>query len=106
MAHLRTYILPLLEQHGVNLFFAGHDHFYERSRKGDMYFVTTGGGGATLYGTEDDPAQNPYSELVVSKHHYCVVEADKTSLRLTIYDVANQIIDRIALHSDKPVIAK
>lgn len=106
MAQLRTHVLPLLEQHGVNLVFAGHDHFYERSHKGDMYFITAGGGGAPLYAASGNPAQNPYSELVVSKHHYCVVEADKTALRLTAYDVDNQVIDRIALRSHRAAIAK
>ena len=31
-------------------FESGHDHLYERSRKGDMYSVTAGGAGALLYG--------------------------------------------------------
>ena len=106
MAHLRTHILPLLEQHGVNLVLAGHDHLYERSRKGDMYFITAGGGGAPLYAASGNPAQNPYSDLVVSKYGYCVVQADKTILSLTAYDVDNQVIDRIAFRSHRAAIAK
>ena len=106
MALLRRYILPLLEKHGVNLVFVGHDHLYERSQKGEMYFVTAGGGGAPLYGATDDPAQNPYSKLVVSKYGYCVVEADKNSLKVTAYDVDNQIIDRIGLSGGKATIAR
>ncbi len=106
MAQLRTHILPLLEQHGVNLVLAGHDHLYERSQKGEMHFVTAGGGGAPLYGATDDPAQNPYSKLVVPKYGYCVVEADKNSLKVTAYDVDNQVIDRIGLGSDKAAITK
>ena len=106
MAQLRTHILPLLEQHGVNLVFAGHDHFYERSHKGEMYFVTAGGGGAPLYKCSTNLTQNPYSDLVVSKYSYCIVEADKTTLSLTAYDVDNEVIDRIALRSHRAAIAK
>ena len=101
MAQLRKHILPLLEQYGVNLVFAGHDHFYERSHKGKMYFITAGGGGAGLYQNVGIPAQNPYSDVVFVKHSYCVVHADKTTLSLTAYDVDNQIIDQFSLRSHK-----
>ena len=106
MSQLQTHILPLLEQHGVNLVLSGHDHLYERSHKGEMYFVTAGGGGAPLYAVPRNLTQNPYSDLVVSKHSYCIVEADKTTLSLTAYDVDNEVIDRIAISGHSAAIAK
>ncbi len=106
MAQLQEHILPLLEQHGVSLVLAGHDHLYERSHKGDMYFITAGGGGAPLYTASDDPTQNPYSDLVVIKYSYCVVQADKDTLSLIAYDLDHQVIDQIKLRSRQAAIAK
>ena len=54
----------------------------------------------------DNPAQNPYSDLLISKHGYCVVQADKTSFRFTAYDADNKVIDRILLRSAKAAVAK
>jgi hypothetical protein len=43
---LRAQVEPLFLQHGVNVVFTGHDHFYERTRpqQGITYFVTGSGG--------------------------------------------------------------
>jgi hypothetical protein len=43
---LRAIIEPLFVQHGVNVVFAGHEHFYERVKpqKGIYYFISGSGG--------------------------------------------------------------
>jgi predicted phosphodiesterase len=43
---LRELIEPLLVQHGVDVVFSGHEHFYERVKpqKGIYYFITGAGG--------------------------------------------------------------
>ena len=56
---LREYVIPLLEKHGVTMVFTGHDHLYERSEKGGITYITTGGGGGPLRGTEGGENQNP-----------------------------------------------
>ncbi len=48
-SEVRTYLVPLFSDHGVDLVFNGHDHHYERSDPsltGDVLYVVTGGGGA------------------------------------------------------------
>jgi hypothetical protein len=55
----RTYLVPILEQHGVQLVLNGHEHNYQRTfsvRNGNLVsdgtgtmYVTAGGGGAILY---------------------------------------------------------
>jgi predicted phosphodiesterase len=47
---LRSQLEPLFLKHGVQVVFAGHEHFYERLKpqKGIYYFVN--GGGAKLRG--------------------------------------------------------
>lgn len=54
---LRDALVPLFDRYGVDLVFAGHDHFYERSsplRNGEIVngvhgttYIVSGGGGAT-----------------------------------------------------------
>lgn len=81
---------PLFEQHGVDLVFAGHNHYYERSypmnnlKESDndslyefnnpsnpMYFIT-GGAGAPLYTLE---GSNPdYTAHYNSTYHFIVIE--------------------------------
>ena len=98
MADLQTHILPLVEKYGVTIVFEGHDHLYERSKKGDAYFVIVGGGGAPLYGAEQNLEQNPYSQvLVVGKLHYGIVEATLEQLHLMVYDVNGNTLDELVL---------
>ncbi len=41
-------LVPLLERYHVSLLVSGHDHNYERGRRGTLNYVVTGGGGAEL----------------------------------------------------------
>jgi predicted MPP superfamily phosphohydrolase len=56
-ALVRRYIVPILEKHGVQLVFSGHEHTYQRTHplfggvvvdpdNGGIVYVTSGGGGA------------------------------------------------------------
>ena len=40
--------VPVCERHNVTIFFSGHDHDYERGRRGRLSYVVTGGAGAEL----------------------------------------------------------
>jgi acid phosphatase type 7 len=59
---VRQYIVPILEQYGVQLVFNGHEHTYQRTyeliegvpvapNSGGIVYVTSGGGGADPYWT-------------------------------------------------------
>jgi hypothetical protein len=41
-------LVPLLERHRVSLLISGHDHNYERGRRGQLSYLVSGGGGAEL----------------------------------------------------------
>jgi hypothetical protein len=41
-------LVPILERYHVSLLVSGHDHNYERGRRGTLNYVVTGGGGAEL----------------------------------------------------------
>ncbi len=44
---IRDYV-PVLERFRVSIIFSGHDHDYERGRRGRLDYIVTGGGGAEL----------------------------------------------------------
>lgn len=44
---IRDYV-PLFERYKVSAVFSGHDHDYERGRRGQLSYFVTGGGGAEL----------------------------------------------------------
>ena len=95
---LQEYVVPLLAQHGVAMVFAGHDHLYERSEKGGITYITTGGGGGPLHDPERSGKQNPYSEMVKSgKYHYCVVEVDREKVRVSAVAVDGSVIDEVEI---------
>lgn len=80
---LRTALMPLFEEHGVDLVLSGHDHHYERSRPireerpvppgcGPVY-VVTGGGGASLYARGVTPP-SPWTARIALAHHFLDLE--------------------------------
>jgi hypothetical protein len=44
---IRDYV-PIFERYRVSMVFSGHDHDFERGRRGKLDYIVTGGGGAEL----------------------------------------------------------
>lgn len=67
---------PLLQQHGVQLVFSGHDHVYEKfAPTNGTHAVVTGGGGVILYGMAELDAAS--AQFWPAHHHMRVkVEGD------------------------------
>jgi hypothetical protein len=83
---IRANLVPLFEQHDVDVVFMGHDHHYERTHPlladlpvepglGTVY-ITTGGGGAELY----EIGTSAFTAAVESAFHYTRVRVDGTTL--------------------------
>ncbi|MDY0005011.1 MAG: hypothetical protein RBU30_27175, partial [Polyangia bacterium] len=76
---LRDALLPILQATDVHLVVSGHNHLYERFFGHGIHFVVSGGGGAPLYGTDDNP------------------EADNTGVTRRVGDASlNYIFGRLA----------
>ncbi len=43
---VRDYLQPLFETYGVDIYWCGHDHHYERALVNNVTYIVTGGGGA------------------------------------------------------------
>jgi 3',5'-cyclic AMP phosphodiesterase CpdA len=94
---LRQSIVPLLEQHGVDAVFSGHDHTYERSVYNDIFYVVTGGGGAPLY---DQARTSPYSQLYVKAHHFCTISTSDGQLTVSVFDVNSSLLDQFVIDEE------
>jgi acid phosphatase type 7 len=102
-AMVRESVVPILEKHGVQLVFSGHEHSYQRtcpvrngaaaaSGRGTVY-MTSGGGGAALYYL----TSHPLVEAGASTHHYLRVDVSGTRLVLTAIDAAGNGIEQFVL---------
>lgn len=83
-------IVPLFEKYGVKAVFNGHDHSYERSKVKGIYYIVTGGGGATLY---EQAKTSKYSQKFLKIYHYCLLDKTKNGLRVSVYNLEDKIVD-------------
>ena len=85
---LRQSIVPLFEQHGIDLVFNGHDHDYERSSYNDIYYIVTGGGGAPL---RDQARTSPYSQLFIKTYHFCKLSLIDNKLIIEVNGILDEL---------------
>ena len=101
----------LCDKYKVTMFFAGHDHLYERTHliyegqtaseeteinisetPGTFYFVV-GGGGAPLYSTGSGWWVNVNEKM----YHYCLINATSDRLELDAKDVNGSTFDAVTI---------
>ena len=87
---MRREIIPLFEQYGVHMVFAGHAHTYERTQVKEVTYIVTGGGGGPLH---EKLRSNPDSKFVKIKHHYCMLSFSASSLKLDVFDTKGREIE-------------
>jgi len=81
---------PLFEKYGVRLVLAGHCHFYSRCEVNGITHITTGGGGAPLYESDESA---PHVMKCKKVHHFVRVDIDKDTMHITAIDKNGNIID-------------
>jgi hypothetical protein len=89
--------VPLFQRHGVDLVLSGHNHLYEHSRVRGIDYVVTGGGGAALYRCGDSAA---WTRRCVSAHHFLVIEALGSTLRVRAVTPSGKILDRFVVQAE------
>jgi 3',5'-cyclic AMP phosphodiesterase CpdA len=87
---------PLLETHGVDLVFNGHDHSYEHVNHDGLPYIVTGGGGAPLYAF----GTSPWTVASESAYHFCRVDVNDTVITLTAQKPDGTVIDRLTVTAD------
>ena len=87
-------IHPMAVRYGVSVVFAGHNHYYARAEVDGIVYITSGGGGGTLY----DPEYSWPNILVKKKaNHYLRVVVSGNDLHITALTVQGDVLDDFTL---------
>jgi hypothetical protein len=92
---VQDHIQPLCETYGVDMVFAGHNHYYARAAVNGVYHITTGGGGAPLY--TPDPGYTPEVIVASESNHFCKVEIEGNTLTFAAVKPDGTEIDTFSL---------
>lgn len=92
--YMRYTIQPLFENYGVDVWFAGHTHDYERGHLNGMTYYVTGGGGAGL-----DHQARDFEHIVVyeSRHHFVYAQVAGNIMTLDAIDIDGNLFDTYEL---------
>jgi acid phosphatase len=93
-AEARRLWAPLLRRGRVALVLQGHNHMYERLVVDGVTYITTGGGGATLY-----PCVRPVSGLreCVLAHHFLAVTATARAVSVRAVGTRGDTIEKVRI---------
>ncbi|MEI7906313.1 MAG: metallophosphoesterase [Bacteroidota bacterium] len=91
----RSVLCPVLEAHGVDIVFNGHDHVYERTKavNGTTY-VVTGGGGAPLY---DFKTENEWTAYKEKNYHFCLLNVEGKRLKMLMIRPDGEVRDSLII---------
>ena len=91
---IRNHLLPLMEQYGVDIFFNGHTHTYERGTLNGVTQILTGGGGGPL-----DPCVRDFEHIDIcsANFHFVKVEISGADATITALDTEGTTIDTLTL---------
>ncbi len=94
---VRDSIQPLCEQYGVDIVFAGHNHYYARCEKAGIVHLTSGGAGPTL--DTPDLEYTGYVVAVSKKYHFCKIDVDGVAeeMTVTVVDSTGSIIESFVI---------
>jgi predicted phosphodiesterase len=100
-ASVQTYIQPLCEQYGVQVVFAGHNHYYSRAVVNGVQHVTTGAGGAPFYtATAGQPNVVTYTTNVLE---FCKVNVYSDSFGVEVINASTGgVIDSFFVNTQEP----
>jgi len=91
--------LPLLRQAPrLRCVFNGHDHFYYRTLRDGVTFVTTGGGGARLYRV--DPARTRPGDRWAEAYHYVRVDVNGRQVHVEARKLNGEVVDAFDLFAE------
>lgn len=84
----------LFQQHGVDLVFEGHEHYYLRHQEDGIQYVITGGGGAPLHNLPYLVAGDIYG---ASTFEHVMVDETSDALKVTTIDTTGSPLETFSL---------
>ncbi|MHA2162519.1 MAG: metallophosphoesterase family protein [Candidatus Thorarchaeota archaeon] len=94
---VRAEFHDIFVQNDVDIVFNGHDHYYYRTLRDDIYYVITGGGGAELYEPSTTAPIWQSGDVATSQYHYCNVVVNSTHVKIDVLTIDDTIIDSFTL---------
>ncbi|MDK2952204.1 MAG: acid phosphatase type 7 [Kosmotogales bacterium] len=91
-----NFIVPLMEQHKVNIVFSGHDHSYQRFEKNGVIYIVTAGAGAPLYDLEGKN-EGLIIQKKINNYVLCEYSEESGTYVITAKDTNNGVIDQFDL---------
>jgi hypothetical protein len=99
-------IMPILFQHGVDIYTSGHSHLYERflpigppGAKPILFLVAGGGGGPNYPAVPSPVLVKNYAAT-----HYCLYHVDGDRLELTVKAADGLVVDQVVLTRSNGVL--
>lgn len=89
----------LFRDYGVDVVFAGHDHFYLHHLEDGVHYVITGGAGSPLYG---NPPLGSGDIYATSTYHHVKVDETATSLTVSAISSAGATLETFTLTPEPP----
>ena len=83
----------LFVQYGIDIVFCGHDHHYFRGIRDDIYYVVTGGGGASLYTPDPSAPHWQEGDIANQTYHYCKIDVNPNQVSVNVLTPDNTTID-------------
>ena len=98
----REVVLPLLLDYGVDIYFAGHIHDYERGYSEGLHHVISGGAGGPLSHRVRSIPEITEQE---SNYHYCMIEVNDSVLGFQIKDKNQNMLDQFVISKDPVAVS-
>lgn len=92
---VRAHLVPLFEEHGVDMVMNGHTHSYERGERGHVHYLVSGGGGGGLDSFFVDYGHITFSAGV---HHFTRIDIDGEEMWVTATDENGDEVDRFLIN--------
>jgi hypothetical protein len=97
----RLHFDPIFRQHGIKLILCGHVHGYERFVDGELTYIVSGGGGASLHDLNVSAADRPEEAALrlahAEKYHGTVIEVLPDEIRGNAISHTGETLDSFAI---------
>ncbi len=90
---MQTMAANLLQPNGVKVYFAGHNHFYQRNIINGIQHITCGAAGAPLYAVSSGTG----TQVSTSDNCYTIADVSPTNLHMVVYNNVGTVLDTINL---------
>ena len=100
--NIRAEFHDLFVDYNVDLVFNGHDHYYYRTLRDGIYYITTGGGGAELYIPSESVPIWQSGDVAASEYHYCNIMVNSSHVTIDVLKTDDTIIDSFSI--ERPIV--